>query len=427
MFLIRGKPVISVVVPAPHRVAGHEPPVTVLIGPPVIRIRSKSPKISHLVFSNRREMPSFAASASGRPAPSNREHPTSHLQLLIGSPVIRIPPKSHKISHLNFSNRHKSSPFAEEPLSSFKQPCFPTLRATTLSPRSMTSHWKKIVGKVGANARAAAAPADRLARATQIAQLQEHRRGLLETPRNSDDRRLVKYGYRVYSQADEDGILHEIFCRIGEGSKTFVELGAGSGLENNTLFLLIQGWRGVWIEGSERKVAAAKKHLAADIAERRLQVVHQFVTAPKIDSALRRLAPAEVDLLSIDLDGNDYYILEAIRSIRSRVIVAEYNAKFPPDVRWVMEYNEAHSWDSTDYFGSSLKALETLLSERGYALVGCNLLGSNAFFVRRELAADPPFCSPFTAQNHYEPPRYFLLPAFESGFPPGFGPYRNQK
>jgi hypothetical protein len=297
----------------------------------------------------------------------------------------------------------------------------------TVPSANMTSQWKKIVGKVGSNARAAAAPPDRLQRAAQIAQLQEHRRVLLETPRNSDDRRLLKYGYRVYSQADEDGILHEIFRRIGNGKKTFVELGASSGLENNTLFLLIQGWSGVWIEGSERKAAAAKKNLATVIAERRLQVVQQFVTAPKIDAALGRLSPAEPDLLSIDLDGNDYYILDAIRSIKPRVIVAEYNAKFPSDVHWVMEYNESHHWDSTDYFGSSLKALETLLGGKGYSLAGCNLLGSNAFFVRCDLASDAKFCSPFTSENHYEPPRYFLLPAFDSGFPPGFGPYRTQQ
>lgn len=288
----------------------------------------------------------------------------------------------------------------------------------------MTSSWKKIVGKVGSNARAAAAPQDRVARGAQIAQLQDHRRALLETARNSDERRLLKYGYRVYSQADEDGILHEIFRRIGAGSKSFIELGAGSGLENNTLFLLIQGWRGLWIEGSARRVASAKKHLARPITERRLQVFHQLITAPKIDALLQRLVPTEhVDLLSIDLDGNDYHILSAIHSVHPRVIVAEYNAKFPPDVTWIMEYDESHRWDSTDYFGSSLKSLESLLGGRGYALVGCNLIGSNAFFVRRDLAADPPFCSPFTTENHYEPPRYFLLPAFDSGFPPGFGPY----
>jgi hypothetical protein len=268
------------------------------------------------------------------------------------------------------------------------------------------------------------ARADRLARAAQIAQLQEHRRGLLELPRNCDERRLLRFGYRVYSQSDEDGILHEILRRIGSGSRTFVEIGAGDGLENNTLFLLAQGWRGLWIEGSARKVAAARKKLGALVSDGRLRVERQFVTAGNIDEKIRRLAPApDVDLLSVDIDGNDYHVLRAIRSIEPRVIVAEYNAKFPPDVSWVMEYNEAHRWDESDYFGSSLKALEKLLAERGYSLVGCNLLGCNAFFVRRELAADPPFCSPFTAENHYEPPRYFLLPAYDSGFPAGFGPF----
>jgi hypothetical protein len=268
------------------------------------------------------------------------------------------------------------------------------------------------------------ARADRLARAAQIAQLQEHRHGLLELPRNCDERRLLKFGYRVYSQSDEDGILHEILRRIGSGSRTFVEIGAGDGLENNTLFLLAQGWRGLWIEASARKVAAARKKLGALVTEGRLRVEKQFVTASNIDEKIRRLAPApEVDLLSVDIDGNDYHVLRAIRSIEPRVIVAEYNAKFPPDVSWVMEYNEAHRWDESDYFGSSLKALETLLAERGYSLVGCNLLGCNAFFVRRELAVDPPFCSPFTAENHYEPPRYFLLAAYDSGFPAGFGPF----
>src|SRR5580693_6196543 len=272
--------------------------------------------------------------------------------------------------------------------------------------------------------RGAQARADRLARAAQIAQLQEHRHGLLELPRNSDERRLLRFGYRVYSQSDEDGILHEILRRIGSGSRTFVEIGAGDGLENNTLFLLAQGWRGLWIEASARKVAAARKKLGRLVTEGRLRVEKHFVTASNIDEKIRRLAPApEVDLLSVDIDGNDYHVLRAIRSIEPRVIVAEYNAKFPPDVSWVMEYNEAHRWDESDYFGSSLKALETLLAERGYSLVGCNLLGCNAFFVRSNLAADPPFCSPFTAENHYEPPRYFLLPAYDSGFPAGFGPF----
>ncbi len=266
---------------------------------------------------------------------------------------------------------------------------------------------------------------DSVVRAASIAQLQDHLRGLLTSERFSDRRRLAGYGYSVRSQTDEDGILREIFRRIGEAGRTFIELGASDGLENNSLFLLNQGWRGVWIEGSTRKAQAARKTFAAEIAAKRLAVESCFLTVKNVDETVARVAPAkEVDLLSIDLDGNDYYLLEAIRSVSPRVIVAEYNAKFPADVTWVMEYNESHRWYSTDYFGASLKALETLLARRGYSLVGCNIVGMNAFFVRTELAKDAPFCSPFTSENHYEPVRYYLHPLFHTGHPAGFGPFR---
>lgn len=266
---------------------------------------------------------------------------------------------------------------------------------------------------------------DKLARASQAAYLRDFYRNLLDTPRSSDPSRLLKFGYRVYSQADEDGILRETFRRVGEGNRTFVELGTGGGLENNTLFLLTQGWNGVWIEGSTRKVSSAKKTFASFTSQDQLRIAQHFITAASIDKTIASLHPKpELDLLSIDLDGNDYYILEAIRSISPRVIVAEYNAKFPADIFWVMQYNEAHQWDSSDYFGASLKALEELLTSRGYALVGCSILGTNAFFIRKDLVSATPFCSPFTAENHYEPARYFLHPVFDSGFPPGFGPFR---
>ena len=271
------------------------------------------------------------------------------------------------------------------------------------------------------------ARSQKIARAGEIAQLHAYLQGLLDAPRNADERRLLKSGYRVYSQADEDGILHEIFRRIGEGQRTFLELGVGNGLENNTLFLLIQGWNGIWIEGSDRKAAASKKNLAVQIAEGRLQIEQNFITAPTIDQKIASLtAGRDVDLLSIDLDGNDYYVLDAIRSISPRVIVAEYNSKFPPDVPWIIEYNESHRWDGTDYFGASLKSLELLLTKRGYALVGCNIVGTNAFFVRTDLVNESRFCAPFTAENHYEPSRYFLLPAFQAGHPVNWGPFRTK-
>ena len=269
------------------------------------------------------------------------------------------------------------------------------------------------------------ATGSKLAQAAHVAALQGHRQALLESPRYSDEKRLLKFGYRVYSQSDEDGILQEIFRRIGTKSRSFIEIGSGDGLENNTLYLLMQGWHGIWIEASARKVATARSSAGGFIRGGALRIERQFVRAANVDGLLARLASeAEVDLVSLDIDGNDFYVLQALQSISPRVVVCEYNAKFPPDVAWVMEHNESHRWNGTDYFGASLKAWEMLLERKGYSLVGCNLLGCNAFFVRKDLAADPPFCSPFSAANHYEPARYFLLPAYQAGFPAGFGPFR---
>ena len=131
--------------------------------------------------------------------------------------------------------------------------------------------------------------------------------------------------------------------------------------------------------------------------------------------------PVDFDFLSIDIDGNDYHILEAIEPLNARVLVVEYNPKFHPPVKWVMEYNSNHSYDGSDYLGASLKSFEILLLKKGYKLVGCNLLGVNAFFVREDLVKDH-FHDNFSAENHYEPERFFLkdglMPLHETNFGP---------
>jgi hypothetical protein len=267
----------------------------------------------------------------------------------------------------------------------------------------------------------------RLSSSAHMAQLHAFRQSLLESPRCADEKRLLKFGYRVYSQADEDGILHEIFRRIGTASRSFVEIGSSDGLENNSRFLLTQGWRGVWIEASARKVAAAKKSAANFIQSDALRIEQHLVDPASVDALLASANPGhEIDLLSLDIDGNDLYVLRAIQSVSPRAIVCEYNAKFPADTFWVMEYNGNHKWDGTDYFGASLKAFEKVLGAKGYSLVGCNLLGCNAFFVRNDLVTDSLFCPPYSSENHYEPARYFLLPAYHAGFPPGVGPFRTE-
>ncbi|MDR0675911.1 MAG: hypothetical protein LBF97_02590, partial [Elusimicrobiota bacterium] len=112
--------------------------------------------------------------------------------------------------------------------------------------------------------------------------------------------------------------------------------------------------------------------------------------------------PIEFDLLSIDVDFNDYYLWEAINLYKPRVVIIEYNSSLGQHNTLVVPYKRDKVWDGTGYFGSSLKALENLGIKKGYSLVGCNSIGSNAFFVRSDIVKDL-FCSPYTSENHFEP------------------------
>lgn len=248
-------------------------------------------------------------------------------------------------------------------------------------------------------------------------------REVYDSERGRDPKRLLAYGYKVYSQTDEDGIIREIFNRIGVANRTFVEFGVAGGLENNSLALLIDGWSGLWIEAHDGQAALIAERFAAPIAEGRLKLVHGRVTAENIDGLISGAGiSGEIDMLGIDIDGNDYHVAKAITCVNPRLVVMEYNAKFRPPTSWVMAYNPDHVWDETDYFGASLTALEKLFAGKGYSLVGCNISGANAFFVRNHLVGDH-FHAPFTAQNHYQPARYWIVDGFTSGHPPRFGPY----
>ena len=246
-------------------------------------------------------------------------------------------------------------------------------------------------------------------------------REVYDSERTNDPKRLLAHGYKVYSQTDEDGIIHEIFNRIGVTNRTFVEFGVAGGLENNSLNLLIDGWSGLWIETHDGQAALITERFAAPIAGGLLKLAHDRVTAENIDGLISGAGiNGEIDMLSIDIDGNDYHVAKAITCVNPRLVVMEYNAKFRPPTSWVMEYNPDHVWDETDYFGASLQALEKLFTGKGYSLVGCNISGANAFFVRNDLVGDY-FHAPFTAENHYEPARYWIVDGFTSGHPPRFG------
>lgn len=250
-----------------------------------------------------------------------------------------------------------------------------------------------------------------------------HLQRLLRASPYDAPKRLERYGLRAFSQNDEDGILLEIFRRVGTSSKTFVEFGVQDGLQNNTRLLLYQGWRGLWIEADANACRSMRRAFTAEIATSQLQLCQSFVTTQNILGLIEAAQLEDIDLLSIDIDGNDYWIWEAI-SLRPRVLVIEYNAKFPPPTKWVMQYNPQHHWDHTDYFGASLESLADLGRRKGYTLVGCCLAGVNAFFVRNDLLLDS-FAQPDTGAL-YNPPRYYMQRFLPSGHRTGpFGPYRS--
>jgi hypothetical protein len=237
------------------------------------------------------------------------------------------------------------------------------------------------------------------ARGTHMAQLKAGER-------YADPRCLTRHGYRCFSQNEEDGIVHEIFRRIGTTNRTFVEFGVEGGLENNTLSLLFAGWRGLWIEADPVHHASILERFGGARATGALLVELALVTAENIEEILERAQiPEALDFLCIDIDRNDYWVWNAIERFRPRVVVIEYNASLGPSARSVVPYDPGARWDGSVCFGASLGALEDLGRKKSYALVSCDLTGANAFFVRSDCLKDA-FLPPYTAETHYEPPRY---------------------
>lgn len=223
---------------------------------------------------------------------------------------------------------------------------------------------------------------------------------------------LGLYGVKKYSQTDEDGIIEEIFKRI-PNNKSFLEIGIQTGIECNTHYLLLKGWKGVWVEGSEKYCKIMEKELNGRIFPNKLSIVSSFINRENIldifKEAYSFLNIKELDFFSLDIDGNDFYIMENLlnNSFKPKVICVEYNAKFHPPVKMKIKYNESHVWDNTDYMGCSLQDYVDLFSEHDYSLLCCNIPGINAFFVKNEYASK---FTPYSAEELYQPYRFYLSP-----------------
>ncbi len=237
-------------------------------------------------------------------------------------------------------------------------------------------------------------------------EINSFRQSLLALPRYSDPKRLLHAEAQVFSQNGEDGIIAEIFRRIGESDRFFVEVAAGTGLENNTANLLLQGWKGCWVEGNEILVRGIRTEFADPLRTGALKLQETFITRENCAPVLASMnVPIEFDVLSLDIDRNTYHVWEALSAYRPRLVILEYNAAFPPSTPWIIDYEPMGVWNNSVLFGASLKSYELLGRRLGYELIGCDFTGSNTFFVRSDQKLDL-FAAPFTAENHYEPPRY---------------------
>lgn len=200
---------------------------------------------------------------------------------------------------------------------------------------------------------------------------------------------LAQAEFRVHSQFGDDGVLQYLFSRIPT-VPTFIEFGVEDYTEANTRFLLTHdNWRGLILDGRPDLEALVRAQGLAFLRD--LEIRSAFITVENINDLIQGAGfSGEIGLLSIDIDGNDYWVWQAITCVNPQVVVVEYNAVFGPERAVTIPYTPDftrqaahHSWL---YFGASLPALCRLADAKGYAFVGCTSAGNNAYFVRRDLA-----------------------------------------
>lgn len=207
--------------------------------------------------------------------------------------------------------------------------------------------------------------------------------------------------FRAYSQFGEDGILQWLLRRTPGGPRTFVEFGVQNYVESNTRNLLINDhWAGLVIDGSRENI----EYIRSDPVYGRygLRAECAFITRDNINALIAASGlSGDIGLLSIDIDGNDYWVWKAIDVVSPRILVCEYNSIFGPHRRVTVPYDAAFVRERAHYshlyFGASLAALASLATERGYSLVGCTSSGNNAFFVRKDIVGTLPVLTPAAA------------------------------
>lgn len=211
---------------------------------------------------------------------------------------------------------------------------------------------------------------------------------------------LAAYELKVFSQNGEDGVLGEILRRIGTRRHGyFVEFGGEDGVELNCALLAdVYGWHGLLLEADPAKHHHLHhKYLPREGVTTGIHEVHPH----NVEELFEQLGvPERFDVLSIDIDGDDYWVWRAIERFAADVVVIEFNANLDPSVPLVQPQG-AGPWDGTAYYGASLAALRELGERKGYRLVHVELTGNNAFFVRQGLRGKFPDEIRLLGANHF--------------------------
>ena len=216
--------------------------------------------------------------------------------------------------------------------------------------------------------------------------------GRFKVRRRFESLPINRMEYRVFSQHREDGIIDYLLESMGIDTGTFVEFGFSAAQCNCLNIALDRRFAGTFIDGSLEKCSMAKEAYRW-LGLKNVQVIHSFLTAENLNTVIADCGvPLEVDVLSVDVDGNDYWFWSELDATYAKIVVIEYNASFgsrlsvtvpyDPDFR---RYEKHHSGF---YHGASLRALEHLGRKKGYRLVACDATGVNAFFLRDDLCTE---------------------------------------
>lgn len=232
--------------------------------------------------------------------------------------------------------------------------------------------------------------ASHLTLARHLDQIKENQGLILSALNQGQSTKDIKsYEFKVFSQWGEDGIIQRLTKVVDIKNKTFIEFGVEDFFESNCRFLMSKdNWKGFVIDGSSKNISRLKN--SHFYWKHQLEAACAHVTRDNINELLERSGfDYDLGILSIDIDGMDYFVFEGISSYKPRILVCEFNPVFGATrkitVPYKSDFNRTRAHHSNLYWGASLAAITSLAKDRGYSLVGTNSAGQNAFFVRQDL------------------------------------------